>query len=128
MKKTLRLRVPATSIADVEVTLPFYRKHVIDLDECGSATYYQRINKDMSKDEVIDRRGSNAGYNISRQRDYRFGDDATDYNLGRGDYACTAYEFEAAVYRANSLLASLMAKGEGAYTAAHPDGGPVGLE
>lgn len=99
----LKLAQTRTEEIEVDVEFPIYRQHYVGGDGYSS-TIFTRIDEDGTFYEIDQRQD---GYEIEigkRSFDPRSG---LDYSLGRGEYACTPEEFEAARAAAVAYLARI---------------------
>lgn len=91
----------------VEVEFPIYRRH--DMDGDGwSTSLFTRVNADLSWVEVEVKSNE---IEIEVGKNYQFGGGTSDYALGRGEYRCTAEEFEEALQDAEVLFARALELG-----------------
>lgn len=107
MKKTVELTVTRKEQVTLEVEFPIYIKHDIMPDE-GASIYYHRLDADMRRVTVHYSsycRGST--YELEINPKSGLDGSSEDYSLGRGEYACTAEEFNKALADAIKFAESM---------------------
>lgn len=98
---------------EVDVELPIYRHH-----DCGGDTYdsdrFMRVDAGPdgtlaeSGITISDRPGSTETcVEMTFDPRYQFDSSEPDYNLGRGEYACTEERWQQAVSAAREMLAKI---------------------
>lgn len=101
MKHTLRVWEVSRKKIPIDVEFPVYRKHDLLLDEGNSIIYFRWDDDETEWKVQLAERGGEVTWEIGKSKRYfNSNSDYADYVLGRGEFACTADEFNAAVSQA----------------------------
>jgi hypothetical protein len=100
----VKIKLRETQVVDVEieVTLPLYRKHVLD-----GETIYMRVDETEEISVHVGARHREVYYEISKQPIGSYWNASRDYALGQGAFESSAVEFYTAVSKAASFVTSI---------------------
>lgn len=109
MKHSIEITTTTQHRETIEVDFPIYRKLDLLLDE-ADVQHYTRMQEDgttfhLTRDQPYS--GDHVKFEFSIRKGFNFDSrSSADYNLGRGEYACTPEEFFAVVKEAQAQLST----------------------
>lgn len=107
MKVKAEKKTDAPPFDEIEITLPFYRKH--DLSEEREYCIYTRHDENHTETEITrkERRDGAFDWELETSLNVAMSHVLSDYSLGRGEHSCTEEEFSEVLAEFKAQVVSL---------------------